>query len=183
MQIEFDAAKFRELLLYIANRSLSDPHFGATKLNKILFFSDFYAYGMLGRPITGAEYQRLEYGPAPRQLKPTVEQMRDAQEATVLPRRHFNRQQQILFPLRDPDLSRFTAEEIALVDEVIRLLQPYNVTQVSELSHGYAVGWQVARENETIPYQTVFLSSEPLTVSDIRRGQELAQKYGLVEPL
>ena len=33
--------KFRELILYIAQESEGDPNFGATKLNKILFFCDF----------------------------------------------------------------------------------------------------------------------------------------------
>jgi len=61
--------KFQELMLYIASRSADDQKFGATKLNKILFYADFQAYLSLGKSITGAEYQRLGNGPAPRELK------------------------------------------------------------------------------------------------------------------
>lgn len=53
-------------MLYIAKRSLTDPYFGYVKLNKILFYADFVAYGELGKPITGATYIRNLYGPTPR---------------------------------------------------------------------------------------------------------------------
>src|SRR5687767_11846412 len=66
----FNQAKFDELVLYVALRSADDSTYGATKLNKILFYSDFFFYAKCGESITGAEYQKLERGPAPRQMKP-----------------------------------------------------------------------------------------------------------------
>ncbi len=62
---EFDAAKFRELFLYIAESCAEDPRFGAVKLNKILYYADFEAYRRLGEPITGDTYRKLSEGPAP----------------------------------------------------------------------------------------------------------------------
>ena len=59
MFIPFNEQKFKELVIYIAGRCESDPYFGAVKLNKLLFFSDFFAYAKLGNPITGAEYMKL----------------------------------------------------------------------------------------------------------------------------
>ena len=53
-------------------RSQDDRAFGATKLNNLLYFSDFQAYGALERSITGATYQRLDHGPAPRELLATI---------------------------------------------------------------------------------------------------------------
>src|SRR3989337_1094906 len=66
---EFDEDKFRELIIYVANKCEGDIYFGATKLNKILFYSDFVAYYLHGKPITGAEYKALEWGPVPTILK------------------------------------------------------------------------------------------------------------------
>ena len=74
-EIEFDEVKFRELLVYIANKCENDIYFGATKLNKILFYSDFICYYMHGKPITGAEYKALQRGPVPTILKRIREQM------------------------------------------------------------------------------------------------------------
>src|SRR5271157_2942127 len=63
-------AKLAELILYISQRCALDPKFGATKLNKILYFSDFIAYADLGYGITGVEYSHRELGPAPTRLRP-----------------------------------------------------------------------------------------------------------------
>ena len=48
MEQKFNEGKFRELILYVARRSEDDKYFGAVKLNKILYFSDFNAYRELG---------------------------------------------------------------------------------------------------------------------------------------
>lgn len=60
----------KELIVYIANKLALHPKFGATKLNKILFYSDFIAYAKLGKSITGEKYQKLPLGPAPKYLLP-----------------------------------------------------------------------------------------------------------------
>src|ERR1700733_10925348 len=60
--------RFAELMLYVSEKCASDPKFGATKLNKILFYADFLAYAELGNSITGFEYQKLPHGPAPRRI-------------------------------------------------------------------------------------------------------------------
>lgn len=70
MEWQPDDKKLAEAILYISKKSEGDESFGATKLNKLLFYSDFMAFGKLGEPITGQDYQKLEHGPAPRHLLP-----------------------------------------------------------------------------------------------------------------
>src|SRR6266480_4421152 len=77
--------KYRELVLYICQKCATDKKFGATKLNKILYFADFLAYAELGEPITGFEYQREKNGPVPRRLVPIREQMINARELALQP--------------------------------------------------------------------------------------------------
>ena len=43
-----------ELILYVASKCTEDQLFGATKLNKILWRSDFRAYAKHGEPITAS---------------------------------------------------------------------------------------------------------------------------------
>ena len=64
MNVIYEHNKLKELILYVAGRLAGDRFGGATKLNKVLYFSDFAHVRMHGRPITGAEYQKLENGPA-----------------------------------------------------------------------------------------------------------------------
>lgn len=165
--------KLKELLLYVAQKSFDDPDFGATKLNKILYYSDFLAFGQLGHPITEATYQRLDHGPVPLPLLTVKQELEREQAAEVIAVPRFNRTQKRLIPKRRARLDAFSADEIALVDEVIDALRGYNAVAVSELSH-LEKSWQLVDDREEIPYEFVFLSSEPLTPDDVRRGQEVA---------
>src|SRR5947209_287088 len=68
-------SRLKELVIYISSKCQDDPGFGAVKLNKILFKSDFQSQRMQGRPITGASYFRLRQGPAPREMKPLMREL------------------------------------------------------------------------------------------------------------
>ena len=71
----FDSQKFKQLILYLAERSGDDPGFAATKLNKLMYFCDFEAYRQLGRSITGARYQKLPWGPAAVEFLPLQDEL------------------------------------------------------------------------------------------------------------
>ena len=81
--------RLAELMLHIAHRCEDDPGFGATKLNKILWWSDFLSYARNGEPITGVEYQRLGNGPAPKRLVPIRKKMVSARHAALQERAVF----------------------------------------------------------------------------------------------
>src|SRR4051812_27108052 len=106
--------RFRELILFIARESERDEHFGATKLNKILFYSDFWAYRKLGRSITEQPYTKLPKGPAPKRLVPVVRAMERERICATAERDFFGRTQKVLLALREPDLSVFSGAEIAI---------------------------------------------------------------------
>src|SRR5580698_8863354 len=125
LTFEFDnlsgEERLRELILYISSECANDPTFGATKLNKILFFSDFLSFFETGKPITGVEYFRLEYGPAPKLLKKVRGQMIKNHELAVVETEFFSKKQHRTIPLRKPDLKKhFKPDEIAFVAKIIR---------------------------------------------------------------
>lgn len=171
-----DNQRSKELILYVCERSANDPKFGATKLNKILYFADFLAYAQIGAPITGMEYQKLPNGPAPRRFVPIRDEMVKNRELAVQPVKLVTgRTQERPVNLRPSDLSMFTPQQVSLVDAVIEALRDATAEEVSELSHRM-VGWKIVGQNETIPYETIFVSDEPLTEADIERGKELAKQ-------
>ena len=178
-QPQFDRERLKELILYLAKRSADDAYFGATKLNKLLFFSDFMAFGQLGAPITGATYQKLKWGPAPRELLPVQREMQREASAKIKRASAFTPDKTVA--LREPDISQFTPQEIAIVDEVLEALKHDNATMVSDRSHKFSVGWQVAGEQEEIPYGTVFLWGGDPHPAAIEYGRQLAVDRGWVE--
>ncbi len=164
--------KFRELVLYIAAKSETDPHFGATKLNKILFYSDFLAYRTLGSSITGQKYQKLEFGPAPKAVVPVLREMEEEGICAQSERTHYGRTQRRVVALREASLAAFSAEEIDLVRDVIAELWSLTGSEVSDLSHQF-VGWQAAGLGEEIPYGTVWIDPpRPLTPEEDRWARE-----------
>lgn len=178
--MDLDARKFRELVLYIADKSVDDAGFGATKLNKLLFFSDFLAYSELGQPITGAEYQRLDHGPAPRCLLRMQRELVSEGAAVVSPQQRHRFTQHRLTALRKPDLSVFSAAEISLVDAVIDQLRGASAAEVSRLSHEWSVGWAAAAASETIPYETAFWTVATPNDTDIEAAQRYASEHGFL---
>jgi hypothetical protein len=180
VRVQPDERKFRELILYIAQRCVDDPGFGATKLNKLLFHADFLAYGQLGQPITGVEYMKLRNGPAPRRLVPVRDSMVEGGEIHIWkrPQSPTHRPQERILPEREPDLSVFSPQEVALVDLLIQNFWGQSGEQMSQLTHGYR-GWRIARsERDTIPYGAVFLSDEPPTDYDREHARELIERHG-----
>ena len=172
-----DAKKLRELVVYIAQQSDLDEYFGATKLNKVLFAADFLAYRDLGRPITGERYQALAWGPAPRGLLPALQELKEQNAIVEYERRlSLGAKQRRFVALRDPDLSLFSAEEIALVDGVLKFFEKVGAKAASEWSHEF-IGYKATPLTEDIPYETIFVEdpSLPFSPHELVYARQLAR--------
>ncbi len=169
---KYDDSKFKELLLYVAEQSVGDPHFGKTKLNKILYYIDFQAHGVLGEPVTGAEYQRRPYGPVPREITRARRELENTGEARLDTASRFGLRQDRLVAQRSAETAVFSADEMSIIDDVLRVLRGMSGVEVSEMSHREPA-WSIAEDGETIPYCSVFLSSRQVTEHELRRGQEV----------
>lgn len=181
-KIDYNEQKLKELVLYVAGKCYEDPSFGAVKLNKILYFSDFEAYAAWGRPITGAVYRKREHGPCPARIqsvKKELERSDDAYEyLNPLPA---GKQQKRLLARRLPKYSCFLPEEISLVDTVIFKLWGKTAVEVSDMTHKHA-GWKYAKMNGEIPYHTAFLprvgEMHPLTEAEQAWVRTVVEQFG-----
>ena len=162
MTTNFTEDKFRNLILYVSKKSEDDPRFGAVKLNKIFYYSDFDAFRRLGQSITGATYQRLQEGPAPRELLPVRARMiGESIEITATSVGPYT--QHRIVPLVEPDESLFSDAELRIVDQVIEAMWPMNGAEVTALSHTEP-GWINAESRGDIDYETAWMQSdEPVT--------------------
>ena len=177
---EFDRKKFEELILLVARECEGHTFFGATKLNKILFFSDFCAFAELGNSITGAEYVALEHGPVPRLL---VQIRNDMVKKGELVIEHRGNQERVI-ARRNAQTDIFSPAEHYLINGVIRELESENADSVSELSHKF-LGWKAARaeqeatgQNTAIPYESVFVSNRRPTTTEISEVASVAKEHG-----
>ena len=180
-------AKMKETILFVARECQKDENFGATKLNKILFYADFYSYLMRGESITGQAYFALEEGPAPRRLKPIRDQMLADKEIATQMREVFIYTQERTIPLREPDEEKLEAADMIFLRGAIKHLAGMNTQEVSEMSHDFA-GWKIAYaagEKTTIEYDMVRFDLEgfwkgakapALPSSLIEYGKQLADE-------
>jgi hypothetical protein len=160
-ETEFKSGKFKELVLLLAARSATDPRMSRVKLNKLLYHADFEAFRRLGGSITGATYVRGEYGPMAREL-PIAEaelQGRGYLHYVTDPSGPYERK----VPVADetPDESQFTADELGVIVQALRDLEPYGGKSASDWSHENSVAWRLLELDQEIPYETSIVASSP----------------------
>lgn len=181
-KFDFKSRKFKELVLYFSQRGHAEGLvIGSTKLNKLLFFTDFEAYAIHGEPVTGATYQRLEHGPAPRELLWVRDQLLSDREVHWKEKQE-NEWDDVLIPTGEPNMTLFSEDERAIIDRVFDEMRPLNATASSDLSHEKSAGWRVLENGETIPYESVFISTAPVPEEAKELGRKLAEFYGRMPP-
>ena len=169
--IKYDDQKFRELILYICQKSEGDKKFGATKLNKLLFYCDFICYRATGKSMTGLPYKARDYGPASTALVPIRNQMIEDGELAQAEREYHGKTQHVLQARRSADLKGFTGEEIELVNSIIQECWNKDATRISDMSHKF-IGWQVAKRDEEIPYATALVNNKVEVTDFVRETGE-----------
>jgi uncharacterized phage-associated protein len=167
--------RLEELVVLLASRSKDDPKFGAIKLNKLLFYSDFIAYRLLGQPITGQEYFALENGPALRHKARFWNRMEKSKSIAV--RREptfFDTPREVTLALREPNVSIFTPQQLDVVYRVLTLCRDMDGSDLSQLTHQFP-GWKLAREKETIPYSIALVGSRKPSPKEVAYGMKLEE--------
>lgn len=167
--------RMRQLILYIADRSQGDLAFGATKLNKILYHSDFAFFREYGRPITGAQYMRLDYGQVPVHLVPVREKMLEAGEIEIRKVPYYTREIDRIKAKRKANQSLFSDEELAIVDAVIEEMKDFDASTASYTTHGRV--WEIVPNGQRVPYEAAFVSDAGLTEDDLQWASSLISEY------
>jgi hypothetical protein len=174
---DFDSKKFNELIVYIAKRLGPEAALGRVKLAKLLMWSDFGAFARLGKSITGATYEKWEHGHLPNELLLAERDLLAKGDIATEIIDYYGKQLKHITAERDPDLSEFSEDELAVIEGAIRRYGHESAAYLSDLAH-HEVGWRLAQMKEVIPYATVFLGAGGVGEGDIRRGEELASLHG-----
>jgi hypothetical protein len=147
---QFDRSKLKALILYAASKC-SPSQLGAVKLHKLLYYSDMLHYADVGTPITGATYRKRPYGPTCDSLLPVLRELEQAGAIKIRKVDYFGYSKAEYEAIEKPDLSRFSNEELSLVNEVIEFVCSENTAKtISELSH--ALPWEMVEFGDALPY-------------------------------
>lgn len=171
-----DESKTAELLLLVAKYTEDDPTSGSTKLNKILYFAEISHMRRTGQPITGSEYQKQPHGLTLRRMPPIIRDLEDHGAAKEIEEDYYGYARRKLVALREPDLSEFTAEEVASVLDMVRQFWAKSAKEVSDISREDP-GWRAVEIGETIPLQLAFVAQPEVTDEIRERARQLASDH------
>lgn len=151
-----EEAKAKELVHYIISKCSDPSKLGATKLNKILYFTDYLFYMNHGKTITNEKYVKQDFGPVPRHILPRLEDLQDDGMIKISEVPFFGKMKRQYKSLRRPNTSLFTAEELSHIDKVIGVIcDKFTASDISELTHN--IVWRYAKNGEEIPPFTIFV--------------------------
>lgn len=147
--------KFKQVLLYILQKAGGKPNVGMTVLYKLLYFIDFDYYEKYEEQLMGLTYIKNHHGPTPKEFIKVVEQMKRGGELEEVQSKYFTYEQKKFIPVVQPDLSKISGQELALIDDVLNRLSDKTATELSDYSHK-DIPYLAADNGESLSYESVF---------------------------
>ncbi len=124
-----------------------------TKLNKLLFYSDFYGYKDQTKSITGLRYIHLPYGPVPDNFDFVYAQLLKEnlldKEEVVYPKGLVGEN---YLSTREADLSIFNEDEIDILKSVKEKFKGFTSIEITDYSHKEKA-YTDTRKGEAISYK------------------------------
>jgi uncharacterized phage-associated protein len=124
-----------------------------TKMNKLLFYIDFYSYRKTGKSLTGLTYRALPYGPVPERW----DRIYGCFDEIVLePRISGDKEGIVIVPVGASTPGLLNAEDLEIISFVCTRFKDSSAADISRISHEEEA-WQECNSNRLrIPYEYAF---------------------------
>jgi putative zinc finger/helix-turn-helix YgiT family protein len=123
-----------------------------TKLNKLLFYSDFKCYQVTGISLTGVCYARIPFGPVPDQYELLFQKLLEMDPTLVMEEVPMLDGSAEYFRCdAEPDKACFSLSEIEILMKVKRHFNSFSTKAIADYSH-QEVGYIQTGPNELISY-------------------------------
>jgi uncharacterized phage-associated protein len=159
---EVNHAKLKDVVHFVCSQCRREE-LGNVKLHKILYFADMIHYISCGKPLTGVEYQKQQFGPVARHLSWAINELCKEGSLKVEKRDYFGFSKTDYYSTTRPSLARLSNSETQILQDVIDFVCARSAKEISELSH--LAPWDAAEMGEVIPYYSS-LALLPSAVSD-----------------
>lgn len=106
-----------------------------TKLNKLLFYTDFLHYKEHACGISGFRYKAIQFGPVPCQYGSVYDRLMEDDDIIIEIVSGNNIEGEQFLCTHEPDLSIFSAEEQKTILLVVKKLGHYHTNKIVEKSH------------------------------------------------
>ncbi|MFC1623552.1 type II toxin-antitoxin system antitoxin SocA domain-containing protein, partial [Patescibacteria group bacterium] len=158
--------KFKQVLLYVLEKTGGKPNVGMTVLYKLLYFIDFDYYEKYHEQLMGLTYIKNHHGPTPKEFVKVVEDMKENGEIEEIKSKYFKHDQKKFLPISKSDLSVLSVLEKEMIDNVLLRYSDKSATELSNLSH-IDTPWAVAeKQGDVLEYEHVFYRPAELSVGE-----------------
>ena len=125
-----------------------------TKLNKLLFYSDFLSYKKYGKGISGLQYQAISYGPVPVRYSTIYENLDGLKKEIINLGNGYSGS--IITTVEQFEQSLFTVEELEVLQCVLAHFEKSKANEISEMSHAEEAWRQNEKQHSLIDYSYAF---------------------------
>ena len=160
-----DLDKFKQVLLYLLEKVGAKPNIGQTVLYKLLYFMDFDYYEKYKTQFMGLTYFKNTHGPAPREFKRVIQEMKLDHELEEIKSKYFTFEQTKYLPIKKPDLSILNGQELEMIESVLDRYADKSAKELSELSH-LDSPWRIAKDKEDLEYEAAFYRPDRFSVGE-----------------
>jgi len=145
----FDLKKFSDMVLFFVNRV---SKLSATKLNKLMFYTDFKYFGLNTVSMSGVPYACLDYGPVPDNYKLLYGVI---EEAGLIQTEETGAEAYVweyYRPMKKVEDTAFSADELAVLNDTLSRFATFSANQLSQQSHTEQ-GWLKNTHGQNISYE------------------------------
>lgn len=136
-----EESKYQNVILYLCD-GVGGSLKGKKKLAKLLYYADFdnYEYNESGKSITGDKYEAWKMGPVPMSFMSVIDKL---EKNGKLKKYSIDNSQnysptEVFECIGKPDMSKFSKDEISILDRVIKRYGSLSGKQLEDLTHGEA---------------------------------------------
>lgn len=171
-------SRFKAVVHYILERCDDPKKLGATKLNKVLWYTDTFAFRMTGQTVSGkTSYVKRQFGPVPKNILSTLRTLESDGKILVRETEYFGKPKREFISLSRADASKFSEQEREIIDSVLSIVCDHHTAgSISDLSHDLI--WEAAEIGEEIPiYAVLAAQAGALTKSDQSWADKLIKQH------
>lgn len=144
--------KLWNMVIFFADRI--QPY--KVKLNKLLFYSDFYHFKLYGNSISGSTYRAIQYGPVPADYQILMAQgvLSGVLESKTVEMYDFNAE--CFLGKIEFQKNLFTDEELAVLQRITERFAESNNQQIIKISHLEKAWTECEKSHSLIDYRYAF---------------------------
>ncbi len=131
----------------------------STKMNKLLFYSDFLNYKLTGYSISGTRYLAHNHGPVPKKFRTLFDYLSNENLVVLVPVNYPNGMLGERFeksPTTSFNTNLFEESELKILEEIVSKFKEVNATEIRKLSHDEKAWIENEKEKRLIDYNYSF---------------------------